>query len=33
LQETDIESIEHTTVGTTENITKGNEEIREVKWI
>lgn len=28
-QETDIESIEHTTVGTTENITKGNEEIRE----
>ncbi|CAG2191800.1 STX18 [Mytilus edulis] len=28
-QETDIESIEQTTVGTTENITKGNEEIRE----
>ncbi|CAC5396006.1 unnamed protein product [Mytilus coruscus] len=28
-QETDIDSIEQTTVGTTENITKGNEEIRE----
>lgn len=28
-QEIDIENIEKTTVGTTENITKGNEEIRE----